>query len=136
MAGDNHRERISANGGADGADSLYIANLFCDGCVAAGFAKRNRFQSVPDPVLKGCSSRIEFDGEDFSFSFQVFGQFAFSLQQHRMVVVFSQRAQSNAVRLVVLPKNRRQPFVGCDEFQFADLRRHDFVDVICFRFHD
>ena len=47
---------------------------------------------------------------------EILGQLSLRLEQDRMLFVFHEGIQSNAMGAIVFPKNCRQPFIGRDEF--------------------
>ena len=72
MAGDDDREGIGPVGSPNSPGSIWLADLFCDLPISAGFTVGDLRHSLPDSLVKGSSgSKIQRDSEFGSVSVQI-----------------------------------------------------------------
>src|ERR1051325_2843628 len=120
MAGHHNGDWVFAIGSAHRTNGLRAPDLTSNLAISAGFAERDRRQRLPDFLLESGAGDIELEGKRFALSREVVLELTFRLAQHRMVIVFLERAQPDPVRTILLPQDRRKPAITGDKLQHAD----------------
>src|SRR2546423_14731324 len=107
MAGDHDGDGISSVGRSDCAHGFWTPDLLCNVSIAASLAERDGSQRSPHFLLKFGSSEVEFQRKFLEFAREVIVYLAFSLKEHRMIVVFHQRREPDSFRIAVLQQDGR-----------------------------
>ena len=122
MAGDDDRNRIAAIGGADRAHRGRRADLPGHIAIAAGLAIGNGQQSLPDLLLEAGAGEDIAHLESPPLTLEILAELTPGLDQHRMLRLFGQVAQTNPARIVVFPQNGGEAFAPGHQLETADRR--------------
>ena len=91
---------------AHGTHRLRVADLLRDLRVIARFAERNGEQGIPHLLLKFSASEIERQGKFGEIPRKIRRKLVLCLDQHGVGGMFLHRAEADAVRIVIFPKDR------------------------------
>src|ERR1044071_2848975 len=119
MAWQNDGYGIPAVSGAHSAHRSGVSDLPGDLSVTARLAERDCRQCLPDFFLKLSACAVELQRKFFAFAREVFVQLALRFEKHRMLFALRQRAEADALRIIVLPQNCSEPTVAGHQLQSA-----------------
>src|SRR6185312_4130822 len=96
------------------------ANLARDVAITARLAERDRQQGCPDAPLERGALEVERHVEGLQLPREIASQLPFRFYENGIRRIFDQRLKPNALRIIVLPKDRGEALLARHQLEPAD----------------